>query len=59
VDLPARVEVAASAGFDPARAAAMARNLAPTATDAAHPDRLTLFAALLLYDPRIARRAAR
>jgi signal transduction histidine kinase len=31
VDLPARVEATASATFDPARAAAMARNLAPQA----------------------------
>lgn len=55
VDLNAQVSAAASAAYDPAQVAAAARAMAPAARVAPDaPDRLSLLAALMLYDPRIA-----
>lgn len=60
IDVPARADAAAHAELDRAAIAARAGRLAPGArVDAAGLDRLSLFAALLLHDPKVleARRA--
>lgn len=55
VSLDAKVTEAAATGFDREKVAQTARAIAATAPVAADaPDRLSLLAALILYDPRIA-----
>lgn len=59
VDLPTRAAARAVAPFDPVEATRVARDLAPAAAHAVSGfDRLDLFAALLLHDPRIAQARA-
>lgn len=55
VDIKAQVAQAADAAYDPDRVARTARAMAPTAPVTVEtPDRLSLLAALMLYDSRIA-----
>ena len=55
ISLDAKVTEAAGASFDQEMVAQMARTMAAAApVSAAAPDRLSLLAALILYDPRIA-----
>lgn len=54
VVLDTRVAEAASIGLDPRQVAQLASALAPAAVRTDRPDRLSLLAALLIHDPRIA-----